>query len=127
MRFRIAIGAVLVAAGAVLAFTVNPKGTSQAPITVSNSAITVMDAQTLRRSWCIYPETVDIRCTFGGTDGSAPSVTPTSSRGYLFPHAAQTCANSGFNSNYSGATDPQNRVDCISTGADTLTDVITSP
>jgi hypothetical protein len=128
MRVRIAIGVVLVAAGVGLAFTVNPKGTAGAPKSVSSSAVTIMDANIHRTAWCVLPETVDIRCMFGGIESNtAPTITPTTTVGYLFVHGTQTCANTGFNSNRSASVDPEQRVDCISTGAATSVDVIATP
>jgi len=126
MKAKIAI-ALLLLSGAAYALTVNPLGTTAAPISVSNSAVKVLAGSTSRKSWSLYSETVNIRCNFGGNNDSAPTVTPTTTRGFLMATGIVYTVGPGPNSNVPASNDPQQRVDCISTGAATNVDIITSP
>lgn len=70
--------------------TINAKGTSGAPVSVS-SATTVLDYKAGRKGWCIEPEGANgVRCE-PSTSGSAPATTPSSTVGFLFPGGIITC------------------------------------
>ena len=100
--------------------SVNSKGTSGAPKSVSNSAVTVLDYQSGRKGWCLEPETVNIRCE-PSASSAAPATTPTTTVGFLFPFGVITC-----HTNVPAIATTTNieavRLDCISVGAATNVD-----
>lgn len=108
------------------AFTFNSLGTTKAPLSIT-SAAKVLAGNQFRRSWCILPEGVDIRCNVGGIDDSAPVVTPTSARGFLVKSNSLVCADTGSNSNTPSSVDPQMRLDCASTAGAVSVDTSESP
>lgn len=99
---------------------INRQGTSGAPVSVSNSAVTVLPFSSGRKSWCLEPETVAVRCE-PSNSSAAPSVTPTSSVGFYFPAGTITCHS---NVPIMAQGDPAQyiRLDCISTGSATNVD-----
>lgn len=126
MKIRLTIAALLLC-GAAYALTPNEQGTAGAPKSVSNSAVKVLAGKTSRKAWCAYSETVSIRCTWGGSDDSTPAITPTTSVGFYMNAGQLYCVNSGSNSNVPASVDPQQRMDCISTGSATNVDTVSTP
>lgn len=126
MKARLAIAMLLVCSAA-HAFTVNEQGTAGAPKSVSNSAVRVLAGKPQRKAWCGYSETVAVRCMWGGTDDTAPTITPTTTVGFYMNAGQLYCANAGPNSNVPASNDPQQRMDCISTGAATNFDTVATP
>lgn len=100
--------------------TINNKGTSGAPVAVSNSVVQVLPFLSGRKGWCIEPETVAIRCMVSGSTAAA-SPAPSTTVGFFFPFGVITCH--GDIPVMANITNAQIvRLDCFSTGASTNVD-----
>lgn len=94
----------------------NSKGTSGAAKSVTTgAAVTVLDANANRFSYCLEPETQNLRCVWGGADGSAPTNTPSSTVGFLVESTMPVC----FNARNFSLVTIRTRVDCIAIGGTT--------
>lgn len=105
--------------GSSYAQVINSQGSSGAPVSVS-TATTVLAYQSGRKSWCIEPESVAVRCE-PSNSSAAPATTPTSTVGFYFPAGTITCHNSVP---IMAQGDPAQyvRLDCASTGSATKCD-----
>ena len=84
-RLVAAISLVMVFGSFALAQNFNSQGSAGAPVAVATAVVKVLPARAGRKAWCIYPETVDIRCTWSSLTG-ASSPAPSATVGWLILH-----------------------------------------